>query len=319
MRTGVDLAKFIHRDQGVHLRGRHRGVPEKLLHHPDVRAPVQEVGGERMPQGVRRHLGESRPSGPRPAARPTHPAWSAARRARSGTRRGWRSLGVPPRRAPAAPGPGTAPAPAGHSCPPGRSAASALSGQAEQAGSASEWPLRQTPPPTPPRRRPVGSPRSRSSMSSAVASEIRAPVAVEQLQEGAVPQRAWGRLRRSRPPAAAPRRRRPWPGAAAVVAPAAGPAGPGPTGRAPRPGRTRAGRERRPRPARPSSPPAADGPRPPRAARARNPATSWVVTSPSPRVPAAARRRVAPQVPAVGLECVGGQAALDRQVVEVAR
>ena len=53
VRGGVDLTQRVHRDQGVDLRGGHRSVPEELLHHADVRAALEQVGGERVPQGVR--------------------------------------------------------------------------------------------------------------------------------------------------------------------------------------------------------------------------------------------------------------------------
>src|SRR3954468_23637478 len=52
----VHLAQSVDRDQGVHLRGRHRGVAEQLLDHPDVGPAVEQVGGEGVPQGVRGYL-----------------------------------------------------------------------------------------------------------------------------------------------------------------------------------------------------------------------------------------------------------------------
>ena len=58
VRRRVDLSQFVYRDQSVDLRGGHRGVSEQFLHDPDVRAPVEQVGGERVPQGVRRDVGE---------------------------------------------------------------------------------------------------------------------------------------------------------------------------------------------------------------------------------------------------------------------
>jgi hypothetical protein len=52
---GEDLAEVVDGDERVDLRGRHRGVAEELLHDTDVRPAVEEVGGERVPQRVRRH------------------------------------------------------------------------------------------------------------------------------------------------------------------------------------------------------------------------------------------------------------------------
>ena len=53
----IDLAQVVDGDQGVDLRRGHRGVAQQLLHHPDVGAAVQQVGGVGVPQGVRRHVG----------------------------------------------------------------------------------------------------------------------------------------------------------------------------------------------------------------------------------------------------------------------
>src|SRR5690349_4880610 len=53
---GIDLAEPLHRDQRVDLGRGDRRVAEQLLHHADVRAAVQQVGSERVPQGVRRHV-----------------------------------------------------------------------------------------------------------------------------------------------------------------------------------------------------------------------------------------------------------------------
>ena len=47
----VYLAEVVDGDQGVDLRGGHRGVAEQLLHHPDVGAAVQQVGGEASAAG----------------------------------------------------------------------------------------------------------------------------------------------------------------------------------------------------------------------------------------------------------------------------
>ena len=54
MRREVHLTEVVFRHQGVDLRGRNARVAEQLLHHPDVGPAFQEVGGERMAQGVRR-------------------------------------------------------------------------------------------------------------------------------------------------------------------------------------------------------------------------------------------------------------------------
>jgi len=43
---GVHLAELVDGHQGVDLGGGHRRVAEQLLHHPDVGAAVQQVGGE---------------------------------------------------------------------------------------------------------------------------------------------------------------------------------------------------------------------------------------------------------------------------------
>jgi hypothetical protein len=49
----VHLAELVDRDEGVHLRGGDGGVAEQLLNDSDVGAAVQQVSGERVPQGVR--------------------------------------------------------------------------------------------------------------------------------------------------------------------------------------------------------------------------------------------------------------------------
>ena len=51
-----DLAEVLDGDEGVDLGGGDRGVTEKFLHDPDVGTPVQQVGGEAVPQRMRRHL-----------------------------------------------------------------------------------------------------------------------------------------------------------------------------------------------------------------------------------------------------------------------
>src|SRR4051812_46672361 len=53
----VDLAKPVDGDQRVHLRGGHRRMAEQFLDDADVGPAVEEMGGERVPQGVRGHLG----------------------------------------------------------------------------------------------------------------------------------------------------------------------------------------------------------------------------------------------------------------------
>ena len=62
----VHLAQPLHRHERVDLRRGDRGVPQQLLHHPDVGTAVEQVGGERVPQGVRRHV--ARPGWARSAA-----------------------------------------------------------------------------------------------------------------------------------------------------------------------------------------------------------------------------------------------------------
>ena len=49
----VHLTQSIDSDQGVDLCGRHRRMAEQFLHHADVCAAVEQMRGERMPQGVR--------------------------------------------------------------------------------------------------------------------------------------------------------------------------------------------------------------------------------------------------------------------------
>ena len=49
----IDLAEVVDGDQGVDLRGGHRGVTEQFLHHPDIGTALKQVGGEGVPQGVR--------------------------------------------------------------------------------------------------------------------------------------------------------------------------------------------------------------------------------------------------------------------------
>ena len=52
----INLPQLLDRDQRVDLRRRHRGVSEELLHDAYVRSAVQQMGGERVPQRVRRDV-----------------------------------------------------------------------------------------------------------------------------------------------------------------------------------------------------------------------------------------------------------------------
>src|SRR5262249_2015630 len=58
---GVGLVIDVHQasqiDVGVALRGREARVAEQLLDGPQVRAAAEEVGGERVTEGVRARLG----------------------------------------------------------------------------------------------------------------------------------------------------------------------------------------------------------------------------------------------------------------------
>src|SRR5829696_607930 len=54
MARRVDLAEPVDGDQRVDLRGRHGRVTEQFLDDAHVRAAVEQVGGERVPQRVRR-------------------------------------------------------------------------------------------------------------------------------------------------------------------------------------------------------------------------------------------------------------------------
>ena len=68
----VDLAQPVDGDQRVDLRRRHRRVPEQLLHDAHVGAAVEQVGRERVPQRVRRHLRASSPARSAAARRTVH-------------------------------------------------------------------------------------------------------------------------------------------------------------------------------------------------------------------------------------------------------
>src|SRR5688572_13273119 len=48
----ITLPQAVHRDMGVDLSGGEAAVAQDLLDGPEIRAPVQEVRGRGMPQGV---------------------------------------------------------------------------------------------------------------------------------------------------------------------------------------------------------------------------------------------------------------------------
>ena len=76
----VLLAPELGRDPRVHLGRRDRGVPEQLLHHPDVGAVVEHVGGAGVAQHVRGQPVAEPDPGRRSGARwPTRPAGTAGR------------------------------------------------------------------------------------------------------------------------------------------------------------------------------------------------------------------------------------------------
>ena len=62
MRGRVHLAQLVDGDQRVHLRGRYRRMPEQLLYYADIGTAVEQVGGEGMPQYVRRPFGQPGPA-----------------------------------------------------------------------------------------------------------------------------------------------------------------------------------------------------------------------------------------------------------------
>src|SRR3954467_11921380 len=62
--AGVHLTQPVDGDERVDLRGRHRRVPEQLLDDADVRAAVEQVGGEGVPQRVRRDGSRQVPAHP---------------------------------------------------------------------------------------------------------------------------------------------------------------------------------------------------------------------------------------------------------------
>ena len=61
----VDLAQRVDGDVRVHLRRRHRRVPEQLLDHPDVGPALEQVGGEGVTEQVRAHRWPARLGQPR--------------------------------------------------------------------------------------------------------------------------------------------------------------------------------------------------------------------------------------------------------------
>ena len=52
----MNLAQALIGDVGVYLRRCDRGMAEHALHRADVGTAAQKIGGERVAQGVRRHL-----------------------------------------------------------------------------------------------------------------------------------------------------------------------------------------------------------------------------------------------------------------------
>jgi hypothetical protein len=59
----VHFAQFVHRDERVHLGGRHRGMTQQLLHDSHIGAAVEQVRREGVPEHVRRDLGQARLGG----------------------------------------------------------------------------------------------------------------------------------------------------------------------------------------------------------------------------------------------------------------
>ena len=55
VRQQVGLDEMLGADMRVDLRRGHRGMPEQFLHGAHVRTPLDEMGGERMPQRVGMH------------------------------------------------------------------------------------------------------------------------------------------------------------------------------------------------------------------------------------------------------------------------
>ena len=52
----VDLTQLLDGHHRVDLRGRHGGVAEQLLDHADIGAPLEQVRGEGVSEGVRRDV-----------------------------------------------------------------------------------------------------------------------------------------------------------------------------------------------------------------------------------------------------------------------
>src|SRR5690606_7050770 len=48
----ADAGKCLPKHMGINLCGTHIGVPQQRLHRTDITAPAQQLGGERMPEGV---------------------------------------------------------------------------------------------------------------------------------------------------------------------------------------------------------------------------------------------------------------------------
>ena len=139
-------------DQRVDLGGGHRRVAEQLLDHADVGAAVEQVGGERVPQRVRRDLGVhpgplGRLAEHRPRALPGQPPAAGVEEHRGQPRPARGQLG--PRRAPGRP-----------RRPSRRRSRPARAAPCRPCRAAARCPAS----------------RSRSSTSSPTASEIRAPV-----------------------------------------------------------------------------------------------------------------------------------------------
>ena len=52
MRSRIDSQQPLLAYMSVDLRGLQAGVTQQFLHHPQVGAPVEEVGGEAVAEGV---------------------------------------------------------------------------------------------------------------------------------------------------------------------------------------------------------------------------------------------------------------------------
>ncbi len=62
MGGSIHLAEMFHCHERIYLRRGDGRVAEEFLDHPDVRAAIEQVGGERVPQRMRRDIGEARPA-----------------------------------------------------------------------------------------------------------------------------------------------------------------------------------------------------------------------------------------------------------------